>query len=610
MAFINSRHSLCAFLMGICLTLSLYPYPAWGDDGEETLNLFNAWQGEPATASRAPKPLSRTAENVTVVTARDIEAINAHTLADVLATIPGIQTDQRGGPGGVTFTTIQSSNFNHVLVLLDGVPLNSDGNFSDVALVPARVIERIEIIKGPAPASWGQALGGVISVTTKTPDRERTITGSVDSSIGERTTADIGVTLSGTSGSLGYFLSGGYLGSNGLLPFHSIFSRNLFGKLTWDLPGKGQIRSAVGYSLANNRGDLFAPLIDFKEREDNEKLTVSLGVQKPLSDKLELELTGRFLLEEVDLFGSQISDNSPFDPSHFRDRVYGTGAKLIWREANNLLVLGSEYEHTEAKNNLGFATGQNFVKINRWGAYLNDTIDLGRFSIIPGARFDRVGAKDQFSPSLGMVWRLTDKSLLRGYTGQGYGIRAVNNNNVERIWTSQVGFESSALPYLWLKGTLFRNQTWNIQVFDTNTGTLAAERRIALGGEIEARTTPVWNTSLGGGWTYTETTRTGSGTQVFGAPRHTVQLALRYDDNTYHGTLTGRHIYWNSDPAFNGKYRGLAWDLHLGAMLLKRENNSLELFFSGHNLFNTNQFQDELIPSTGRWFEGGMRVRF
>jgi vitamin B12 transporter len=52
------------------------------------------------------------------------------------------------------------------------------------------------------------------------------------------------------------------------------------------------------------------------------------------------------------------------------------------------------------------------------------------------------------------------------------------------------------------------------------------------------------------------------------------------------------------------------WDLHLGATLLKRENSSLEIFFSGHNLFNGSHFQDEVKPNTGRWFEGGMRVRF
>jgi vitamin B12 transporter len=63
-------------------------------------------------------------------------------------------------------------------------------------------------------------------------------------------------------------------------------------------------------------------------------------------------------------------------------------------------------------------------------------------------------------------------------------------------------------------------------------------------------------------------------------------------------------------PGDNQRYGGLLWDLHLGATLFKRENSSLELFFSGRNLFDNGQSLYDLVPSPGRWFEGGMRVRF
>ena len=50
------------------------------------------------TPTRALQPVSRTAENVTVVTAEEIEKMNAHTLADVLNTVTGVQVQARGGP--------------------------------------------------------------------------------------------------------------------------------------------------------------------------------------------------------------------------------------------------------------------------------------------------------------------------------------------------------------------------------------------------------------------------------------------------------------------------------------------------------------------------------
>ncbi len=120
----------------------------------------------------------------------------------------------------------------------------------------------------------------------------------------------------------------------------------------------------------------------------------------------------------------------------------------------------------------------------------------------------------------------------------------------------------------------------------------------------------MWHTSLGASYTFTDTTRTSAGSEVNDLARHTVQLALRYDDKTYRGVLTGRYIFWNSQPSENGSYGGLIWDLHLGATLYRHEDNSLEVFFSAHNLFNGAQYSDDQIPSTPRWFEGGMKVRF
>jgi vitamin B12 transporter len=130
-----------------------------------------------------------------------------------------------------------------------------------------------------------------------------------------------------------------------------------------------------------------------------------------------------------------------------------------------------------------------------------------------------------------------------------------------------------------------------------------------MGSELEVRTKPVFNTSLGAGWTFTETNRTSDGTQALGNPKQTLKLVLRYDNSTLRGVLTGRHINWNAATEDNGK-NALIWDLHLGATLYKREENSLELFFSGRNLFNSNFYQRDVFPSVGRWFESGMRMNF
>lgn len=620
MKFKLTSHSLRALFLTICLAIWLAPALSWGEEDEETLDLFNAFQEQSSTSSRVPKPLSQTAENVTVITAAEIRLLNAHTLADVLATISGVQTDSHGTQGNVVITSIQSSSNQHVLVMLDGVPLNTLGeNFSDVGLVSAQIIERVEIVKGSASSSWGQALGGVINVISKSPERGRGIGGSVIASIGDRTSADTRAELTGTTGQLGYYLSGGYLGTDGLTPHTAVSSSGIYTKLTWDLPNNGQLWSTFKYDSAA-RGTLWGGYINWDEKDDQStrNISASLGMRKLLTGNLELELLGRYATRDLDYFATQISDNAPLQTNNTRELAGGASAKLVWRGKGNLLVLGGDYEHGEIKANDSLLQVDTLNRVvDRWGVYLNDTVTFGPVSIIPGVRIDRTGSgSDQRSTSLGFVIQLNDTTLLRGYTARGYSLPSIQQDRQpEKVRTNQLGFETTGVPYIWVKGTLFSNDTRNVQSlrnlnFDPITGAPVAESRIAKGAELELRTAPINYSSLGAGYTFTDSFHVSDGSQVYADPRHTVKLALRYDDKTRRAVLTGSHIFWNGVPEFNGRYGGLIWDLHLGATLLKRETTSLELFFSGHNLFNGNQYQDELAPNAKRWFEGGVRVSF
>lgn len=92
------------------------------------------------------------------------------TAAQIIAEIPGV--DLRANmatPGGVNTTRIWGSTASQVLILLDGIPLNSswDGVY-DLSLLPAEAIERIEVQKGGSSALYGSAaVGGVINIITK-----------------------------------------------------------------------------------------------------------------------------------------------------------------------------------------------------------------------------------------------------------------------------------------------------------------------------------------------------------------------------------------------------------------------------------------------------------
>ena len=611
-----------AFLLTAFFCLVLSASLALGDDDLRSLELYNGSASEVVSTNRSPRPASQTAENITVVTAQEIEALNAHTLADILIGVTGIQLEMDRTPGTVTNIEIQGSNFNHVLVLIDNIPVNNlADNFPDIASIPAQIIERVEIVKGAASTSWGSALGGVVNVITKTPQPERPFGGLVSGSLGKRTTADSRGEVSGTQDRLGYYLSGGNLHSDGLLQNNMVDQNNVYGKLRYELPVHGGLTLSALYT-DNSSGQL--ALDPVKANQQLHQFISTLSLQYPLSDHLSLEAASRVRLSNQSVTVASLSDNSIFRKNSDAESSSGGSINLSWLSELQRIVAGVDYDHARAHE------AEPLVQVDllkrsadRVGVYLNDTFTLGNFALTPSVRYDHTGTGDNlFNPSIGITYALTENSVLRGFTSRGYSLTSLDrDNSVEKVWTSQVGVESGDLPYLWLKGTLFRNDTWNITAsvanpsFDQNDPNslpfvFVKQRQLKQGFELEARTLPFWFTSLSAGYTFIDGRDGESGAVLLGVPRHTVDVGLRYQDaGGLRALLTGRYIDWNS-PDQNGKFAAPVWDLHLGKKFKYSEHGSLELFLSVRNLFNSNLYPSEFYKNTGRWGEAGVRCNF
>ena len=63
-----------------------------------------------------PTPSDQSASSVTVITGTDIETQQLRTVPDALATVPGLNVVQSGGPGGQTSVFLRGTNSNHVKV--------------------------------------------------------------------------------------------------------------------------------------------------------------------------------------------------------------------------------------------------------------------------------------------------------------------------------------------------------------------------------------------------------------------------------------------------------------------------------------------------------------
>jgi vitamin B12 transporter len=116
-------------------------------------------------------PVDQVASSVTVITAKDMERDQRRTAPDALATVPGLNVVQSGGPGGLTSVFMRGTNSNHTKILIDGIdvsdPSNPNRSF-DLGQLLTADIQQIEVLRGPQSGLYGaDALGGVISIITK-----------------------------------------------------------------------------------------------------------------------------------------------------------------------------------------------------------------------------------------------------------------------------------------------------------------------------------------------------------------------------------------------------------------------------------------------------------
>ncbi len=233
-----------------------------------TLALFYPKEELVVTPTRNPKPVSQVAENITVVTAEEIEAMNAHTVAEVLHRVPGVFVNFSQDFGATSLLGIQGSEDRHVLVLLDGIRWNFlAGANAETNNIPVDIVDRIEIIKGPASSAWGSSLGGVVNIITKPTGFENGVHGEARLSYGEAAATHAGAQAWGRKDTFGFYVYGGMQSGDGLRGDRAFDAGSLFSKC--DL-GTREARLSVsaGYSAPENDLGRF-PSQDIHQTSDN-----------------------------------------------------------------------------------------------------------------------------------------------------------------------------------------------------------------------------------------------------------------------------------------------------------------------------------------------------
>ena len=239
---------------------------------------------EVTSVSKKEQRLSQTAAAVFVITAEDIRRSGLNSLPEALRLAPGVQVARaESGTWAISIRGFNDDLSNKILVLIDGRSVYNavfGGIRWQLEQVPLENIERIEVIRGPAAATWGSnAMNGVINVITK--PAAQTQGGLVSVEAGSEKETITGLRYGGQMGdSATYRISGQFARQDPFVDLagvqdstHSFTNGGLDFRLDWKLAASDDLTilaqgyaSSLGHpTISPSPANLNPPEVDVQE---------------------------------------------------------------------------------------------------------------------------------------------------------------------------------------------------------------------------------------------------------------------------------------------------------------------------------------------------------
>ncbi len=166
------RYRFLLFVMLCCIANFAFANGKRADNPLLDLSIEELMKVEVTTASRRAQKLTEVASAVFVITQDDIRRSGATNIPDALRMAPGVQVERvNTDRWAISIRGFNGVYANKLQVLIDGRSVYSpifSGVLWEQQDTLIEDIERIEVIRGPAAASWGSnAVNGVINIITK-----------------------------------------------------------------------------------------------------------------------------------------------------------------------------------------------------------------------------------------------------------------------------------------------------------------------------------------------------------------------------------------------------------------------------------------------------------
>ena len=383
------------------------------------------------TATRTEKDPKDVTQSVTVISADEIKKSGASNAAEVVRKSVDLNFQEYGPKGSTANISVRGSTAAQVVILLDGIRLNSprDGGFNLTDLpVALDDIERIEIVRGPSSALYGaDAVGGVVNIITKKPKQNQArVTGAVGSHGYDSLSA-------GNSGKMDkwyYVLSAGRETSDGYRRNSDLDQKTVGGKIGYEITQDASLDLTANY-IGKEIGvpgstDWLTPFA----RQWTRDLVTGLGYRAKLSKELDVKLNADYHRDVLSFRRTLTSVASKHE-----SETSGADAQINWLANSwNAITAGAEARDDHVKS-----TDSGAHDTRRLAGYLQDEISIGEpLILVLGGRYDRHSVYgNQFSPKASVRCLIADTgTIIRASAGKSFRAPTFND-----LYWPDTGFE-------------------------------------------------------------------------------------------------------------------------------------------------------------------------
>jgi vitamin B12 transporter len=366
-------------------------------------------------STRIDIPFKENARTIQIITADIIKKSAATNVAELLQQVAGVDIRRRGTAGSQADLYIRGGGFDQTLLLIDGIKMDDaqTGHHTLNAALPIEVIERIEIVKGPAARIFGQnAFNGAINIVTK---KKLNSTVSANTEAGSFGQLNGSVTFGKETENTTIIAHIGTLTSDGYRINSDYENYNYFFKGTFNKQKQPINVIATFFDRKFGAQNFYTPP-SFGLNEYEETQNSLLGISTTFQSE-KFKITPRLYWRRgQDIFLLQRDNPSFYRNLHITNKV-GAEANASYTSSLGITGFGLDISRVSiSSNNLG---DRNRTMVN---LFLEHRFKTGNFDITPGVAVTYFSDfKFHAFPGLDIGYKVSDN--LKAYGNIGYTYR-------------------------------------------------------------------------------------------------------------------------------------------------------------------------------------------